>query len=93
MLFGNIILYTIPILRKIIIYIIIMSTKKWRIMKINREILKKYGISMVDIAKATGIAHPTVCTILDEKRYEKIQKEGNRLVAEKKIYYQELLKN
>lgn len=60
-------------------------------MKINREILKKYGITMVDISKATGIAHPTVCTILDEKGYEKIQKEGNRLVEEKRAIFKELL--
>jgi len=53
--------------------------------------LKKYGITMVEISKATGIAHPTVCTILDAKAYQKIQKEGNRLVEEKKVIFKELL--
>ncbi len=60
-------------------------------MKITRETLKKYGITMVEISKATGIAHPTVCTLLDEKAYQKIQKEGNRLVEEKKVIFKELL--
>jgi len=60
-------------------------------MKITKKTLKNYGITMVDIAKATGIAHPTVCTILDEKAYQKIQKEGNRMVDEKKVIFKELL--
>ena len=61
-------------------------------MQITKEILKKYGITMVDISKATGMHHPTVCNILDEDGYQKIQKEGNRMFEEKKKLFKELIK-
>ena len=61
-------------------------------MQITKEILKKHGITLKNIADATGLTHPQVCIILDEAKAEMIQREGNKMLKEKKSTYEELIK-
>ena len=61
-------------------------------MQITKEILKKHGITLKNIADATGLSHPQVCIILDKEKAEMVQREGTKQLKQKKSTYEELIK-